>query len=631
MTLIIRCSTVLLMLFLTMTASFAQVSELRDAGTFLEERWQGYTYQEVMVPMRDGTKLRTHILRPKNADGPLPIILTRSPYGFRLPERHLTGQGDLFFEWRFHTPLLKDGYIFIGQDERGRYGSEGKFEMLRPFRSADDSNAVDDVTDTYDTIEWALANVEDNNGRVALHGNSYPGWHVIAGLVDPHPAVKAATPSAAMSEGFIGDDFYHNGAFQLGYIVPFLTQYMDQYDKKDLANPFTTGVKGIDGYDFYLNNGTIKQLRQYFPDPAPLTEEIIANDRFNDFYKSREVRRFIRRPVTVPTLHINHFYDAEDHYGPLAFYHEMEAFDKDNLNHIVAGPWFHGAWRFDDGEKFGPISFGSKTGVFFMEEVMLPFYRHHLKGDKKPDLPEALIFDAGKNKWNRFDTWPLPKARKMTLYLHDEGKASFKKPGKVSSDTAYDAYTADPANPVPYYPRPNFGGWQKDYKVQDQRFALNRSDVLTYSTAPLKSDLTLCGEARAKLFASSEGTDTDWVVKVIDRYPDDDKNQTLRGFQRMVFSDIFRAKFRESYAEPKPLEPGKVLAYDIPLLEQCHTIRKGHQLMVHVQSSWFPLFDRNPNKFMSIPDADPEDYVAVENRIYRSADYPSSIELSVIK
>lgn len=618
--------TILLMTVFSFSAC-AEPSGPQDAAAFLEERWKGYTYEEFMVSMRDGTKLRTHVLRPKEADGPLPIILTRTPYGFYRSE----GKGDLFYEWRFHTPLLKDGYIFIGQDERGRYGSEGTFELLRPFRSVDDPDAVDDVTDTYDTIEWALANLEDNNGRVALHGNSYPGWHVMAGLVNPHPAVKAAAPSAAMSEGFIGDDFYHHGAFHLAYALPFLANAMDLLDQTGKANPLALRLKGYDSYDFYMNAGTIKELRKYFPDAAPVTEEILTNDRFNDFYASREVRRFIRRAVTVPTLHINHFYDAEDHYGPLAFYHEMEAFDKDNMNRIVAGPWFHGAWRFDDGERFGPISFGSNTGVFFMDEVLLPFYRHHLKGDNAPDLPEALIFDAGKNEWRRFETWPASGTTKINLHLHADGKASFDPPTSPSLGKEYDAYISDPANPVPYYPRPNLNGWQKDYKVQDQRFALNRPDVLTYSTIPLDEDLMLCGEAYAKLFASSEGTDTDWVVKVIDSYPDDYEEAELRGFQRMVYGEIFRAKFRESFAEPKPLMPGSVLDYSIPLLEQCHTIRKGHRLMVHIQSTWFPLFDRNPNKFMSIVNADPEDYHSVENRIYHSADYPSHIELSIIE
>lgn len=621
----------LLLLALTLTiGGVVQAGEPRDAAAVLGERWQGYQYREVMVPMRDGSRLRTHIMAPKDAPDPLPIILTRTPYGWRLPAGHPNGPGDLFRDVGFHAPMMQDGYIFVGQDERGKFGSEGTFEILRPFRSVDDPDAVDDITDTYDTIEWLLANLSGHNGKVGLNGTSYRGWHVMAGLINPHPAVKAAAPSAAMSEGFLGDDFYHNGAYYLAYSLPFTTRNADNYRRATADNPLSTGLKGHDGYDFFLRTGTIKALRQYFPKPATSTEAILANDRFNDFYTAREVRRFIRRPVTVPTLHVTHLYDGEDLYGPQAFYQEMEAFDTDDKNSIVAGPWYHGAWRYDDGEKFGPLSFGSKTGVFFTQQVLIPFFRHHLKGDRAPDLPEALIFDTGANAWRRFERWPPADVEPIRLYLHARGRASIGESPTAGDGAAFDRYSSDPANPVPYYPRPNFGGWQKDFKVQDQRFALERPDVLVYATNPLEADLTLCGAATARLFASSEGTDTDWVVKVIDSYPLDHEQPHLRGFQRMVYGDILRAKFRHSFAKPEPVPAGAVEAYEIPLLQQCHTVRKGHRLMVHVQSSWFPLFDRNPNQFMTIAEANPEDYRAVENRIYRSMKYPSHVVLSVL-
>ena len=610
-------------------------TERVDAETIINDRWRGYTHQEFMVPMRDGVRLRTHVVKPKDADGAMPIMLSRSPYGWMKEKGNPGGSGDLFTKTGVQDALIEEGYIFVVQDERGRYGSEGVFEVVRPFHSMEDENAVDDSTDTHDTIEWALANIDGHNGRVGLTGTSYRGWHAMVGLIDPHPAVKAAAPSATMSEGFLGDDFYHHGALQLAFGLPFLARTLDGYESNEIDddNPLSRPPMTVDGYDFYLRAGSIKGLTPYLPKKRPSLDAILENDTYNEFYKKRALRRHLRRPVTVPTLHVAHWYDAEDNRGPLEYYHVMEAFDADDKNTIVAGPWYHGAWRFDEMERFGPLSFGSKTGTYFTEEVWSPFFRHHLKDGPAPDLPEALLFDTGANKWRRFDEWPVKGAKKVQLYLHKNGAAALGKAPRAGGDgarAAYDAYVNDPANPVPYYPRPNLNDWQKDYMVQDQRFALRRPDVLVYSTPPLRKDLSLCGRATAKLFASTEGTDTDWVVKLIDQYPDDHEDKELRGFQRMIQGEIFRAKFRKSFSEPEPVSPGAVEAYSIDLLERCHTVRKGHRLVVHVQSTWFPLFDRNPNVFTKISEADAEDFRAVENRIYRNRDYPSHVELTVL-
>ncbi len=615
------------------SASTTASETTADAAVVINERWTGYTYEEVMVPMRDGIKLRTHILKPRDAKGPLPIIFSRSPYGWVLPKDHPLGQGDLFGVWGIQTPLIEERYIFIVQDERGRFGSEGEYELLRPFRSQQEGGGVDGSTDSFDTIEWALANIKGNNGRVGLTGTSYRGWHAMVGLIDPHPAVKAAAPSAAMSEGFLGDDFYHHGALQLAFGMQFVTRAIDNYTKEEVpGNPLANRPMGIDGYDFFLKVGTLKGLEPYFPKHRPSTEAILENDTFNEFYQSRALREYLRRPVTVPTMHVAHWYDGEDNRGPLEFYHVMEAHDTNDKNMIVAGPWYHGAWRYEAAEAFGPLSFGSATGTYFTEEVWGPFFRHHLKGGAAPALPEALLFDTGTNEWRRFDEWPVKGSKTVRLYLHADGAAGLKKKPseKGQSETGYDAYISDPETPVPYYPRPNLGGWQRDFMVQDQRFALQRPDVLVYSTPPLKKDLKLCGRATAKLFASTEGTDTDWVVKLIDEYPNDYRDPELLGFQRMIHGQIFRAKFRKSFSEPEPVMPGAVEPYTIDLLERCHTVRKGHRLVVHVQSTWFPLFDRNPNTFMTIADAEKEDFRAVENRIYRNTTYPSHLELTVI-
>ncbi len=606
-------------------------TEATDAEEVIGERWRGYTYQELMVPMRDGVRLRTHVLMPKNTDRPTPIMFSRSPYGWIRVGGQLGGSGDLYTKTGMQDALIQDEYIFVLQDERGRYGSEGAFELVRPFYSKSAEGGVDDTTDTYDTIAWAIANLKGHNGRVGLTGTSYRGWHAMVGLIDPHPAVKAAAPSATMSEGFFGDDFYHNGALQLAFGLQFLARAIDGYpDDEKEGNAFANRPMGLDGYDFFLRAGSLKGLAPFLPKHRPATEAILANDTYNEFYQKRALRRYLRRPVTVPTLHIAGWYDGEDNRGPLEYYHVMEAFDENDQNMIVAGPWYHGAWRFEKAESFGPLSFGSETGTFFTEKVWAPFFRHHLKDAPEPNIPEALLFDTGVNKWRRFDEWPISGSKKIKLFLHQDGRAAFTEAPEETASDAFDAYVSDPANPVPYYPRPNLDDWQKDYMVQDQRFALRRPDVLVYATSPLEEDLLLCGRATAKLFASTEGTDTDWVVKLIDQYPETHDDKALRGFQRLIQGEIFRAKFRNSFSEPTPVAPGKVEAYSIDLLERCHTVKKGHRLVIHVQSTWFPLFDRNPNVFTKISEADADDFTAVENRIYRSSAHPSHIELTIL-
>lgn len=604
------------------------VERAREAAEVIDDRWTGYQIEQFAVPMRDGVRLNTYVLKPKELDSALPIVLVRTPYGWIHEDGDPWYKGDFFSDVAIQRALIEEEFIFVAQDERGRYGSEGVFEVLRPFRSVADPGAVDDPTDTYDTIEWALRAITGHNGRVGLHGNSYRGWHVMAGLIDPHPAVKAAVPSAAMSEGFIGDDFYHNGAFHLSYALRFIPLNMDRFGFDQVSNPLASGVVGRDEYGFYLEHGTMSELKRFFPSPAYHTNAIIRNDVFNEFYHEREVRRFIAHEVSVPTLHVVSWYDAEDLYGPLTFYHTMEGFDEADQNFLVAGPWYHGAWRYEGSDQFGPLHFGSLTGPYFQKEVLLPFFRYHLKAQDAIDLPEAHLFDPGRNEWESYDQWPPEGATPLRLYLHADGSASFSPP--TSGDESHRTYLSDPASPVPYYPRPNHEGFRREYKVIDQRFALERPDVLTFTTAPLDRDLTIAGPAVARLFASTTGTDTDWVVKVVDAYPEDHPEPGMRGCQRMVFGEIFRAKFRSGFENPQPLEPGAVLSYDIPLLEQLHTVKKGHRLVVHLQSSWFPLFDRNPNSFMRIWEATEADYQPVEQKVFLSNRFPTHIELTVV-
>lgn len=344
-----------------------------NAANAINARWNGYSYQEFMVPMRDGVKLRTHVLIPDSATGRLPIMLSRSPYGW-MRKGNPGGSGDLFTTTGMQDALIKDGYIFVLQDERGRYGSEGDFEVVRPFYSQEEKDGIDDTTDTFDTIDWAFANIDGHSGKVGLTGTSYRGWHAMVGLIDPHPAVKAAAPSATMSEGFFGDDFYHNGALQLAFGVQFLARAIDGYgDDETEGNPFAQRPMGRDGYDFFLKAGSLKGLTPFLPKHRPALAAILENDTYNEFYQKRALRRYLRRPVTVPTLHVAGWYDGEDNRGPLEYYHVMEEFDDNDQNRIVSGPWYHGAWRFEKASEFGPLSFGSDTGTYFTEENGLPF------------------------------------------------------------------------------------------------------------------------------------------------------------------------------------------------------------------------------------------------------------------
>ncbi|MEO0368867.1 MAG: CocE/NonD family hydrolase [Pseudomonadota bacterium] len=595
---------------------------IADAGALFGDRWEGYLAQQHMVEMRDGIRLNTYLLYPKDADRALPIILTRTPYGWRYKSFDGALKGDIGRDAASHTFLIDEQYIFVLQDERGMFGSEGKHELLRPFYSLEDPTATDEITDIYDTVEWALQTAPNHNGRVGLNGTSYRGWYAAVGLIRPHPAIKAAAPSAAMAEGFRGDDFYQNGAFNLSMTMPLLLEKMDLYEARPVWSDF---VAQEDEYDFYLRHVSMEGLKQYFPKYPNITLDVLNNDRENEYWQKRRLPTFFDHEVIVPTLHIVGGYDSEDFHGPLKLYQAMERHDKKNQNMIVMGPWYHGAWRYG-AEHFGPISFGTDTAKYFQDKLFLPFFRKHLKGANVNDLPNAHIFDTGKNSWRSFDTWPPKHTRQLKLFPLKSGHLSLDKPS--SERDAQLSYSYDPDTPIPYYPRPNFKAFRADYKVQDQRFSMHRPDVLTFVSNTLKGDITIAGEAVANLHAATSATDTDWVVKVIDVYPNDDAD--LPGFHRLVFGGIFRAKFHTGLDRPKPVEPNAVLSYNFSLNEQLHTVKKGHRLMVQIQSSWFPLFDRNPNKFMRIHEATSADFSSAHQTIFMSRDKPSFVELTVL-
>jgi uncharacterized protein len=581
---------------------------------------------EVMIPMRDGVKLHTEIYSPRDAEGALPILMVRTPYGISSPDKEIS-----HMIYRY-ADMVPDGYIFVFQDIRGRYGSEGKFVMLRPIHDASDAKGIDESTDTYDTIDWLVKNVPHNNGRVGLDGTSYDGFLVTMGMVNPHPALKAVSEQACMGDTWLGDDFFHNGAFRLSYAfeyAPLLETSTENY-----SFPF----ERFDVYDFYLRLGPLSNANaKYFHGKIPSWNEFVAHPNYDEFWKRHAVAYGLKEP-TVPNLNVAGWWDQEDFYGPVATYERLEKDDKKNLNFIVAGPWNHGGWGHGQGKSLGEIPFGSETAVYFRRNIEAPWFAYWLKDKGKLPLREAILFQTGSDTWTAFDAWPPREAKTRNLYLHENGKLSFDAP-ETSAAEAFDSYESDPAHPVPYrqrpvdmtYPEDHPGSWYT-WLVQDQRFVDERPDVLTWQTEEFADDVTLAGQVTAKLFASTTGSDSDWIVKLIDVYPQKyPQDWKLSGYELMIADEIFRGRFRKSFERPEAITPNEVTPYTIDLHTADHVFKKGHRIMVQVQSTWFPLYDRNPQKFVpNIFEAKESDFQKATQRIYRSKQFPSSVEISVL-
>ena len=581
---------------------------------------------EVMIPMRDGVRLHTEIYLPRNAEGALPILMNRTPYGISAADK---GVSPMIYRY---ADMVQDGYIFVFQDIRGRYGSEGKFVMLRPIHDAKDAKGVDESTDTYDTIDWLVKNVQHNNGRVGLDGISYDGFLVTMGMVNPHPALKAASEQACMADTWLGDDFFHNGAFRLSYAFeysPLLETSTENY-----SFPFDR----FDVYDFYLRLGPLANANaKYFHNKIPSWNEFVAHPNYDEFWKRHAVAYGLKEP-TVPNLNVAGWWDQEDFYGPVATYERLEKSDKKNLNFLVAGPWNHGGWGHGPGKSLGEIPFGSDTSVYFRRNIEAPWFAYWLKDKGKLPLKEALLFQTGSDTWTSFDAWPPREATTRNLYFHEGGKLSFDAPQSGAAE-AFDSYESDPAHPVPYrhrpvdmtYPEDHPGSWYT-WLVQDQRFVDERPDVLTWQTEELAEDVTLAGQVTAKLFASTTGSDSDWIVKLIDVYPQKvEQDWKLSGYELMIADEIFRGRFRNSFERPEAITPNAVTPYAIDLHTANHVFKKGHRIMVQVQSTWFPLYDRNPQKFVaSIFEAKESDFQKATQRVYRSKQFPSSVEISVL-
>lgn len=582
-----------------------------------------YTQRIEMIGMRDGTKLHTEIFTPVGRTAALPIVMERTPYDARAVGPRLANR---------YQQLADEGYIFVFQDVRGKYQSEGTFMMIRPPRDPKRGETVDEGTDTNDTIDWLLANVAGHNGRVGMVGISYGGWLTMMALVEPHPALKAASPQASPDDMYLGDDFHHNGAFRLSYGF----EYVANLEAGRVSEPFR--FDRLDTFEWFLRLGGLGNVDQrYFQGKRPTWTDFASHPNFDEFWQRRKVRPvFANKPVTVPTLTVAGWWDQEDFYGPLTIYRAMEPNDSKGINHLVIGPWNHGGWARGDGNSLGPIQFGTNTAAWFRETVEAPWFAFWLKDKGKLDLPEALTFRPGSNQWQRHESWP-PKqdVAARALYFGADGTLSWVKP----TGTGFDSYVSDPARPVPYRQRPItplYGGvvpstwpiWQ----VDDQRHSHLRPDVLSFETEPLAEAVTLTGDVMAKLFAATTGTDADWVVKLIDVYPNDyPANPKLGGYQLMIAGDVFRARFRTSYQKPAPVVPNRVTPYTIDLHGADYTFLKGHRIMVQVQSSWFPLIDRNPQTFVpNIYQAKDRDFKSATQRIFRSELYSSRLDVSVV-
>jgi putative CocE/NonD family hydrolase len=597
-----------------------------------------YTKYEFRIPMRDGKHLFTAVYVPKDvAGGPYPFLMDRTPYSVgpysedQYPE-HL-GPSEEF---------EKSGYIFVYQDVRGRWMSEGTFLEMRPH--IDDKKSpqdVDDASDTYDTIDFLLKHVANNNGKVGIWGISYPGFYTSASMIDSHPALVAASPQAPMTDLFMGDDGYHGGAFMLsanfGFYAFFRPQVEPTIPKPTV--PFDFGTP--DSYEFYLKAGNVANLdKLYLKGANWLFNDQAKHNTYDSYWQARDLSRHLKN-VHCAVLVVGGWYDAEDLSGPYRTFYATSKLNPDTPTTLVEGPWVHGGWARGDGSHLGDIQFNAKTSEYFRLNVQLPFFEHYLKG-KGAAQPKAVVFETGTNVWRSFDAWPPKAASAKTLYFHANGKLSFDPP---SEGKGVDEYVSDPNRPVP------FVGYTTDtvpqrYMVDDQRFATYRPDVLVYETDPLEEDVTIAGPISPKLKIASSGTDSDFVVKLIDVYPESYKAPEdstspnkrildappvrMGGYQELLRGEPFRAKFRNSWEKPEPLVPGKEADINFTMPDLFHTFRAGHRIMVQVQSSWFPVTDRNPQTFTDIPNATPEQFQKATEQVFHQKDAASGVEVLVL-
>lgn len=600
----VRLSLFLLIAFFSPVFSLGQVT--------------GYNRLDTFIQMRDGTKLYTEIYIPSAVETPLPILFTRTPYGVRVGN---TSYGDYRLQGGYKE-LATEQYIFVFQDIRGKYKSQGAFTLLTPVDSLSKTN---ESTDAFDSIDWLVKHVKNNNGKVGMLGISYNSWLAAMGLINPHPALRTVSLQGTPSDLFIGDDFFHYGAFRMspsfGYAVIMKENRGYNYKTNDV-------------YNWFLNLGSLSAINSdsVLNGKNEYWNDFMRHLNYDAYWQQRCLTKFLKS-TTLPTLHVAGTWDDQDLYGSLKTYQQLEKSDSNHLNYLVFGPWYHAGWE-DPDDYYKKISLGGNTAKFFLEGVQAPWFRYHLKNEGKLDMVEASVFKTGKNSWEYYDKWPPTHKTKATKFYLNQGKRLHTI--KPNFRGLYSSFNSDPSDPVPYMERPIPGFWEGGslgWKADDQAFSGKRADVLTFSTEVLEQDIEIMGDIKVKLYAATSGSDCDWVIKLIDVYPDnydsakENSKYDMSNFQMLIADEVIRAKYRNSFERPERVEPNKVISYEIDLLQKSHCFKKGHRIMIHVQSSWFPLIDRNPQTFTDIGKAAATDYKKAIQKVYHSADFPSYIEL----
>jgi uncharacterized protein len=621
-----------LMLFVVLATGVGGSSPAIAQG--LEHIKANYTKYEYRIPMRDGKRLFTAVYIPKDQSKTYPMLMTRTPYSVK-PYGVDEYRSDLG-----PSPLFgKAGYIFVYQDVRGRWMSEGEFVNMRPhIANKRGPQDIDESTDTHDTIDWLLKHVPNHNGRVGMSGISYPGFYTSAGMIDAHPALVACSPQAPIADWFIGDDWHHNGALQLPHAFNFMAVFGRPRPEPTKKFEFKFDHETPDGYDFFLRMGPISNADAlYYKGDVAFWNEVMSHGNYDEFWKSRNLRPHLKQ-IRPAVMTVGGWFDAENLFGALETYKQIEASSPKATNILVMGPWVHGGWSRGDGETLGHVNFNSKTSAFYREHIEFPFFELHLKdvkGDGKSTHPEAWVFETGTNVWRKYDTWPPKNVTARSFYLQPGGRMGTEPPKDSDPKTAFDEYPSDPAKPVPFIDKITIG-MVPEYMTADQRHAARRPDVLVYQTDVLEDDTTLAGPIEVELHVSTSGTDSDWIVKVIDVYPNDYPDPKdnpggvkMGGYQQLVRGDVFRGKFRKSFEKPEPFVPNQPDVVKFTLPDVCHVFRPGHRLMVQVQSTWFPLIDRNPQTFVDIYTAKPADFQKATQRVFRSALMPSKLTLPI--
>lgn len=609
---------------------FVSFGYSQDKTTDLKKIFRKVEYR---IPMRDGVKLFTSVYIPLDTTQNYPILLWRTPYSvgpygkYKFSRRLLT-----------YKHFVKDGYIIAFQDVRGKFMSEGQYVNMRPFIKHKKKGQTDEATDAYDTVDWLIKHIPHNNGKVGIWGISYPGFYAAMAAMSLHPAIKAVSPQAPISDWFIDDDMHHHGALTLPLTFNFFKIFGQPRDSLTTHWPKGPVYPAPDDYKFFLKLGSLKNVNEkYFKGKIDFWNKTIKHGTYDKFWKSRSTI-YDFDSVKTAVMTVGGWFDSEDLFGALNTYRVIEKKNPGIFNILVMGPWSHGAWTRGEVESFGQMNFGANTSKFYREKVELPFFDYFLKGKGNPDFPEALVFETGRNKWHKFDSWPPNNVKKLALYLDKNNKLNIGKEPENEEDLA-DTYLSDPNRPVPYTAKVMDcrAFYNRTYPVEDQRFASRRPDVLVYESSPLKKDVTIAGPIDADIFVSTTGTDADWVVKLIDVFPDTAKDPRpnpekikMGGFEMLIRGDIFRGKFRKGYDNPQPFVPGKTEEISFRLQDVFHTFLKGHKIMVQIQSSWFPLFDRNPQTFTDIYNASEKDFVKAYNSVHHSKKFPSKIIVNLL-